>query len=335
MNSQSVARLAPSPTGAQHLGNARTFLIAYWAARAQNARLLLRIEDIDSPRIKPWATQQAINDLAWLGIQHDGDPIIQTQRVALYQEVLDQLIRDDRVYPCVCTRKDIEEAASAPHETPSLDRDMRNSTTEILAETTVYPGTCSTWSHGDPMPDAGTYCLRFRVNPGSMTLIDRVAGHVTCDPVRVLGDFPVTRKEGTAAYQLAVVVDDLESRVTEIVRGDDLLASAFRQDQVYVHLNQRSPAYAHVPLVVGEDGRRLAKRHGDTRLSLYREEGVAPHQIVAWAARTTFSHCNWFPRHECDDWSLDRWHRLVIEHFDWAMVNRSRVVVRASCPFGK
>lgn len=333
MSSQPVARLAPSPTGAQHLGNARTFLMAYWSARSQNAQLLLRIEDIDSPRIKPWASQQAMDDLAWLGIEHDGDPIIQTERVAIYQEVLEQLILDDRVYPCVCTRKDIQEAASAPHETPSFDRANKDQTTEILPDTTIYPGTCSAWSYGDPMPEAGTYCLRFRVAPQPMMLNDHVVGRVTCDPACVLGDFPVTRKEGTAAYQLAVVIDDLESNVTEVVRGDDLLASAFRQDQIYAHLNRQSPAYAHVPLVVGEDGRRLAKRHGDTRLSWYREQGVAPNRIVAWAARTAFAHCDWFPKDSCDVWPIDRWHQLVIDHFDWTMVNRKQVVARAFDPF--
>ena len=327
MSSSPVARLAPSPTGAQHLGNARTFLIAYWSARSQNAQLLLRIEDIDSPRIKPWATQQAIDDLAWLGIEHDGDRIVQTERVAVYQNILDQLIRDDRVYPCVCTRKDIEDAASAPHESSRLIHTNMDHTSGILPETTVYPGTCSSWSHGDSWSDAGTYCLRFRIDSELMRLTDDIAGKVTCDPVYALGDFPVTRKEGTAAYQLAVVIDDLESGVTEVVRGDDLLASAFRQNQIYAHFDQPTPRYAHVPLVVGEDGRRLAKRHGDTRLSWYRDQGVAPVQIVAWAAKATFGHCDWFPKHACDDWSLDRWHRLMIDHFAWAAVNRSPVVV--------
>lgn len=346
MSGVAVCRLAPSPTGAQHLGNARTFLIAYWSARAQNARLVLRIEDIDSPRVKPWATDQAIEDLAWLGIQHDGVPIIQTQRRDVYQSMLRRMIGDGRVYPCVCTRKDIDEAASAPHER-SIGQSVADSGTRssggvrcgeptrfteatrwIAPETTVYPGTCSTWRGQAAAPDEGASCWRFRIDPRPMEFTDRIAGPLGCDPCLALGDFPVTRKEGAAAYQLAVVVDDIESGVTEVVRGDDLVASAFRQMQIYDYLNASPPQYAHVPLVVGADGRRLAKRHGDTRLSWYRDQGHRAESIVAWAAKTVFGHCVDFPDENATrDWTLDRWHGEMIDRFEWSDVNRERVVV--------
>lgn len=321
-----VCRLAPSPTGAQHLGNARTFLLAYWSARAQNARLILRIEDIDSPRVKPWATAQAIEDLAWLGIEHDGVPIIQTERSELYQQLLDRLVADDRAYPCTCSRKDIETASSAPHEHMAIGANVLNEQQTVTAETTIYPGTCGNWRYGDPFPEEGSYCLRFRIDNTPMWFDDLVAQRVHCDPSTAIGDFPVTRKEGVAAYQLAVVVDDIDAGVTEVVRGDDLLVSTFRQMQLYQYLGVPHPTYAHAPLVVGEDGRRLAKRHGDTRLSLYREQGVAPETIVAWAARSAMGQHEGFPSEpETSQWNLDRWHREMIDLFDWSMVSRNRV----------
>lgn len=310
-------------------------MIAYWSARAQNARLLLRIEDIDSPRVKPWATQQAIEDLAWLGIEHDGSPIIQTQRTELYQELLDRLLADDRVYPCTCSRKDIETAASAPHEqrppsAPSSDAELT-----VDAETTIYPGTCSGWRFGEAMPEEGSYCLRFRIDPAPMSFDDQIAGRVHCVPTTAIGDFPVTRKEGVAAYQLAVVVDDIDAGVTEVVRGDDLLVSTFRQLQIYHYLDAPPPTYAHVPLVVGEDGRRLAKRHGDTRLSQYREQGVAPETIVAWAARSAMGTQETFPSQtETAGWDLRRWHDEMIARFDWSQISRERVCFNESDGFG-
>ncbi|TWU15227.1 glutamate--tRNA ligase family protein [Allorhodopirellula heiligendammensis] len=327
-----VCRLAPSPTGAQHLGNARTFLLAYWSARAQNAELILRIEDIDSPRVKPWATDQVIEDLAWLGIDFDGQPIIQTQRTDRYQAVLDRMIADDRVYPCTCTRTDIESASSAPHEhstgPPQTSTVLQATGQErtITAESTIYPGTCSGWRVGDPLPAPGTYCWRFRIVSARRCFDDLVAGRICCDLGTAIGDFPVTRKEGVAAYQLAVVVDDIDAGVSEVVRGDDLLLSTFRQLQIYEHLGVASPEFAHVPLVVGEDGRRLAKRHGDTRLAHYRKQGVAPESIVAWAARSAMSDPACLPSPEATAaWELSRWHAEMIERIDWTRLSREQV----------
>ncbi|TWT52562.1 aminoacyl-tRNA ligase [Rubripirellula amarantea] len=287
----SAGRLAPSPTGAQHLGNARTFLIAFWAARSTGKRLVLRIEDVDSPRVKPWAIEQAIEDLAWLGIDWDEGPVIQTQRLKLYENALDRLINGDLVYPCTCTRKDIEEAGSAPH----FDH-----------EPAIYPGTCSGWRNGDPMPDQGAFCWRFRLADHTVEFDDLVLGKNRCVPAEDLGDFPVTQKNGSPSYQLAVVVDDAEMGITEVVRGDDLVASTYRQLELFHALGYQAPTFAHVPLVVGTDGRRLAKRHGDSRLSHYRETGIKPEVIVDWAMQTS---------------GLDP------ASFDWSDMNRSPVIV--------
>ena len=274
-----VGRLAPSPTGAQHLGNAKTYLLAYWSARSSGSRIVLRIEDVDSPRVKPWAIDQAIEDLRWLGIDWDegpdlgGDsaPYIQSRRMSLYRDALSRLIAADQVFPCTCTRKDIEAAGSAPH----FDH-----------EGAVYPGTCSRWHRGDAVPPEGTFCWRFRATERSVSFTDRMLGPQQCVPATDLGAFPVTQKSGNPSYQLAVVVDDAAMGVTEVVRGDDLLASTFRQIDLYHALGLEVPTFAHVPLVLGADRRRLAKRHGDTRLSHYRDLGVPPESIVGWAAHS-------------------------------------------------
>jgi glutamyl-tRNA synthetase len=280
MPSPVIGRLAPSPTGAQHLGNARTYLLAWLSARSQNGKVILRIEDIDSPRVKPWATDQAIEDLRWLGLDWDEgpdcggphSPYVQTKRTSNYEVALAQLLARNLVYPCTCTRLDIDAAASAPHE--SVDGP-------------IYPGFCSGWHAGDPIPTEGSFCWRFRTPDREMTIHDRLHGPRSLNVAKHLGDFPVTRKNLQAAYQLAVVVDDAAMLVTEVVRGDDLLPSAFRQAALIEALGYSLPNYAHVPLVVGTDGKRLAKRHGDTRLSQYRDQGVRAEQIIGWAAHSS------------------------------------------------
>lgn len=319
--SSAVCRLAPSPTGAQHLGNARTFLIAYWSARAQNARLILRIEDIDSPRIKPWATEQAITDLRWLGMDWDGDPIVQTERSPLYDQARNQLMDAGRVYPCSCTRRDIEAAASAPHESEASG---------WTPDAPVYPGTCASWKNGDPLPEDKPFCFRFRMHAKPDRFFDRVHGEVVCNPIQDIGDFPITRKAESAAdclaaYQLAVVVDDIDAGVTEVVRGDDLILSTFRQLQLYEALGHSPPSHAHVPLVTGTDGRRLAKRHGDTRLSHFREQGMPPETIVRWAAKSS----GLCPDSDAalSERTLDQIHQQMIDRFDWVGIHRQPTIV--------
>lgn len=299
-----TGRLAPSPTGAQHLGNARTYLLAYWSARHSKADLILRIEDVDSPRVKPWATQQAIDDLRWLGIDwNEGPdiggphaPYIQTQRVDRYREALDRLIHGDQVFPCTCTRKDIAAAGSAPH---------------FEHEGPVYPGTCATWRLGDPVPATGPFCWRFRAGRQRVEFNDEVMGPQACVPHDDLGAFPITQKNGEPSYQLAVVVDDAAMGVTEVVRGNDLVPSTFRQIELYRALGWTEPRFAHVPLVLGRDGRRLAKRHGDTRLSHFRDQGIASAEVVHWAAHT----CGLVDENETVDSAEE-----LIDRFSWQAV---------------
>lgn len=310
MVSNPVGRLAPSPTGAQHLGNARTYLLAYWSAKSQGARMVLRIEDLNSPRVKSWASQQAVDDLRWLGIRWDegpdcggrSGPYVQSERTSKYQGALQRLIATDAIYPCVCTRSDIAAAADAPHQ-----GDMGP----------IYPRTCAGWRRGDRIPDDGSFCWRFRCSDRNVEFVDLVAGRQVSRPASDLGDFPVTRKSGEAAYQLAVVVDDAAMGVTEVVRGDDLLPSTFWQLELYRALQLTPPTFAHVPLVVGADGRRLAKRHGDTRLSQFRQRGVPADTVIEWAALTS----GLLRAGETADPTL------IAERFDWTKIPRSAVVV--------
>lgn len=265
-------RLAPSPTGAQHLGNARTYLVAFWAARSVGGEIQLRIDDLDSPRVKSWASDQAIEDLKWLGIDWDGEPTFQTQQQG-YESALQTIAAADLAYPCTCSRKDIEQALSAPHES------------RFRGEGPIYPGTCALWRFGQPLPDS-PYCWRFRASDTEIVFKDQLLGEQTCNPAVELGDFPITQKSGVAAYQLAVCVDDLEADINQVVRGNDLVASTFRQLEILRVLETDPPTYAHTPLVRGSDGHRLAKRHGDTRLSTYRDAGVRPENIIGWAAHS-------------------------------------------------
>lgn len=298
-------RLAPSPTGAQHVGNARTFLVAWLLERSTGGHLLLRIEDLDTPRTKAWATQQAIDDLTWLGLDWDDVIASQASRETRFREVLGQLQRLQRVYPCTCTRSEIEASASAPHES-ALDG-------------TVYPGTCSHRSADDAveLDAAGVrYAWRFRLEEEALDWVDLLQGTQSLEGKRrgekeegaaastststsgsgsgsgrtALGDFVVARNYGPTAYQLAVVVDDHDQGIDRVVRGDDLIYSTYRQLAIMRALGWSPPQWLHVPLVIGPDGKRLAKRHGDSRLSLLREQNVAPESLVGTLAASLGLH---------------------------------------------
>jgi glutamyl-tRNA synthetase len=241
----------------------------------------LRIEDIDSPRIKPGAADEAADDLRWLGLDWDGEAVVQTRRLALYEAALEELKRRELVYPCTCTRSDVAAAASAPH---------------AEHEGPTYPGTCAHRTAGDAAKltaEGKPFAWRFRVTDPP-PFADLYAGEQRIDLAKLGGDFVVWKNAGTPAYQLAVVVDDADMGVTEVIRGDDLIPSTPRQVLLYRALGLAAPAFGHVPLVVGEDGRRLAKRHGDTRLSALRAAGVKPEALVGLLAWS----CGWVAKPE-------------------------------------
>lgn len=266
-------RLAPSPTGSQHLGNARTYLLAWLSVRTQGGSLVLRIEDLDSPRVKVGAAADLAEEFRWLGLDWDGPPVVQSERLPLYEQALAELQRQERVYPCTCTRTDIEQAASAPH---------------AEHEPPLYPGLCAGRRVADAAHLDRPFAWRFRSEAREWTFADGLRG-VTAVPRELMGDFVVWKNNNTPAYQLAVVVDDAEQGVTEVVRGDDLISSTPRQLQLIMALGLRPPRYYHVPLVIGPDGRRLAKRHGDARLASLRAAGVAAERLLGFLGWT----CGW------------------------------------------
>jgi glutamyl-tRNA synthetase len=272
----SKTRLAPSPTGALHLGNARTFLATWLMARQAGAGIVLRIEDIDGPRVKPEAVVETLDDLRWLGLDWDDEPILQSNHLYKFRAAANQLFGLGHAYYCVCSRKEVEAAGSAPH---TSDRATR------------YPGTCRgkfVSRHAAAEIAGREPALRFRMPDAPLTFYDHFRGECTYQLEEELGDFVIEKGDGTPAYQLAVVCDDAESGVDLIVRGDDLLDSTPRQMLLYRALGfaDRIPAYVHLPLMVGPDGRRLAKRHGDTRLSTLRGRGVTPGALLGYLAET-------------------------------------------------
>ncbi len=258
-------RFAPSPTGPIHLGTARTALVAWLAARAAKGAFVLRVEDLDAPRVRPGALERMLEDLCWLGLDWDEGPdvggpfgpYLQSERLALYDAAIARLESSGHLFRCTCSRKEIESIASAPHG----------------EEGPLYPGTCRLAPSHPERPAA----LRFRL-PGTEGFVDGVHGPIEAG--LGAGDFVVRRADGVFAYQLAVVVDDLAMGITEVVRGDDLLLSTPRQLALIHALGGEAPRYAHVPLVLGPDGQRLAKRHGKVTVAEQRESGVSPEALV-------------------------------------------------------
>ena len=272
---RTTGRLAPSPTGGLHLGHARTFLVAWLSIRSRGGRLVYRVEDLDASRARPAAAEEAMADLRWLGLDWDDGPHVQSSRMAAYAASLDRLKSAELVYPCTCTRADIERAASAPHPED---------------EGPTYPGTCSGRSAADAeVLGDRPFAWRFRVPEGPIAWDDLIRGPVALDPTRLGGDFVVGRSGVGPSYQLAVVHDDAAMGVTEVIRGDDLVPSTPRQILLYRALGFEPPRFGHVPLAVGADGRRLAKRDGAIKLSSLREAGVDPRVLIGRLARS----CGW------------------------------------------
>jgi glutamyl-tRNA synthetase len=275
-------RYAPSPTGGLHLGNARTALLAWLHVRAAGGRLVLRVEDLDAGRVRPGLMERQLAELRWLGLDWDEGPdvggahapYVQSERLVRYEAALAALAERGLLFACTCSRRDIARAASAPHAGDEGPR---------------YPGTCRDRLVG---PGLATYlnvglgdaALRVRVEPGAVGFDDAVAGSQLFAPGAEGGDFVVRRRDGAPAYQLAVVVDDAAMRITHVLRGADLLPSTARQLLLFRALGLGEPAFLHVPLLLGPDGERLAKRHGAVSLGELRDAGVDPREVVGWLA---------------------------------------------------
>jgi glutamyl-tRNA synthetase len=246
-----IGRYAPSPTGTLHLGNLRTALLAWLFARSARSAFLMRIEDLDTGRVRPGLAEAQLADLAAIGLDWDPPVMTQSERLGAYQEAIARLDADGALYPCFCTRREIREAASAPHGP--------------LPEG-AYPGTCRelTAAERAELERAGRPpALRLRAGGERAAFEDRVLGRVEA----AVDDVVVRRNDGAPAYNLAVVVDDAAQGVEEVVRGADLAETTARQIVLGRRLGLPALAYAHVPLMLGPDGSRLAKRHGAVTLA--------------------------------------------------------------------
>jgi glutamyl-tRNA synthetase len=259
-------RYAPSPTGSLHLGNLRTALLAWLFARSAGSRFLVRVEDLDRQRVRPGCEEEQLADLRAIGLDWDGEVVRQSERLGLYEEAIARL--GERVYPCYCTRAEIRQAASAPHGPPVEG---------------FYPGTCRSLTAAERAEREASGrrpALRLLADGERVAFEDRLAGASE----GWVDDFVIRRNDGAPAYNLAVVVDDAEQGVREVVRGADLLDSTARQLLLARLLAFEAPAYAHVPLVLGPDGTRLAKRHGSVTLADRLAHGATAAEAVSWMA---------------------------------------------------
>ena len=268
--SSCVGRFAPTPSGRMHLGNVFSALMAWASVRSQNGSLILRIEDLDIRAHNPQYTSLLLDDLQWLGLTWDKGPYYQSKRTELYREALSDLKQQGLLYPCFCSRADLH-AAQAPHASDG---------------TYVYAGTCRNLSQSE-REELSAHKIPFFNDTATTeiyTFEDRVYGPTSQNLAESCGDFIVQRADGVFAYQLAVVVDDADMDITEVVRGSDLLSSTPRQLYLQDVLGLSHPTYAHLPLLVAPDGRRLSKRNHDLDLGVLRDQGKTPEEILGFLA---------------------------------------------------
>lgn len=283
-------RWAPTPSGLLHVGSARTALLTWLSIRRAGGTLVWRLEDLDPPRAMPGAAEAAMEDLRWLGLDwdegpdHGGSfgPYAQSERSSIYDAALGRLADDGRLFPCRRSRRQLEDLARAPHGGPYGPGPVAYPA--ALRPTDLDEGWFDAFTGDGRRPDAA---LRFRVAPGEVSFVDALQGRQSQRVDSEVGDFVVRRRDGLYAYQLAVVVDDLEMAIDEVVRGVDLLDSTPRQLQLIEALGGRPPCYYHVPLVLSAAGEKLSKRDGALTLRHLRQHGVGAEILVgylAWSA---------------------------------------------------
>lgn len=266
-------RFAPSPTGYLHVGGARTALFAWLYARKHGGAFVLRIEDTDRAR----STQESINaileGMTWLGLDYDEGPFYQTRRFDRYKEVIQQLLDNDHAYHCYCTRNELDvmrEEQKTRGDKPRYDGRCRNRT-------------------GQPPKDIPSV-VRFKTpREGTVVIEDLVKGHIVFNNSE-LDDLIIARSDGTPTYNLTVVVDDLDMKISHVIRGDDHVNNTPRQVNIMKALNVKLPQYAHLPMILGSDGSRLSKRHGAVSVMQFREEGYLPDALINHLVRLGWSH---------------------------------------------
>lgn len=266
-----VGRYAPSPTGDLHLGNLRTALLAWLHARLQGGKFLLRMDDLDQPRVVEGSADQILRDLEWLGLDWDDEVVYQSQRTDLYQDALSRLTENELTYECFCSRKDIQQAASAPHGSNG-----------------VYPGTCRDLDPvmADQKKVEKTPAIRVSVDNSEIIFNDGCLGEFSDILNKSCGEFVIKRADGLFAYQLATAVDDIEQDITDVVRGADLIDSTARQIYLMQQLSSEFsiPRYWHVPLMLDDHGERMAKRDGSRSVAQWRDKGNSAEQLIGYLA---------------------------------------------------
>lgn len=265
-----IGRIAPSPSGLMHLGNAFSVLLAWAFARSENGKFVVRLENLDERCQNPMYVQGLLEDLHWLGIDWDGGPVVQTERVPAYEKALGHIAEKAELYPCFCSRADLH-AASAPHASDG---------------TPLYAGTCYRMEASEraALADERRFALRLHVPDETIFFVDAIQGPYEQRLASECGDFVLRRSDGVFAYQFVCVVDDIASGVTQVVRGHDLLSSTPRQMLLYELLDAPMPEFAHHPLLLASDGRRLSKRDGDCTIADLRERGIASEAIIGYLA---------------------------------------------------
>lgn len=267
-----IGRYAPSPTGRLHFGNLRTALLAWLHARLNDGLFLLRMDDLDAPRVVDGCDQQILADLEWLGLDWDGDVYYQSQHLHDYQFAFEQLQQQQRIFPCYCSRKDIQQASSAPH-----------------GKSPIYPNNCHDLSVSEiaKHEQVKEAAWRYRVDQHPCDRIefsDGIFGKQVESLQFDCGDFVVKRADTLFAYQLAVVVDDAQQGVTDVLRGADLLDSTARQIALFQILDKEEPEYWHVPLMQDMEGKRMAKRDGSVSIEQWTKQGGSAESLVAYLA---------------------------------------------------
>ena len=291
---QQIGRFAPSPSGRMHLGNVFSAMLAWLSIRSCGGRLVLRIEDLDPDRCRPAYADTLKRDLEWLGLTWDTEQTPQSRRSEAYREMFSRLEEQGLIYPCYCSRTELH-AASAPHASDG---------------TVLYAGTCRNLTPSERAAKTKAPCWRVRVPDEDVSFTDGVQGEYTQNLAHGCGDFILRRADGVYAYQLAVVTDDAEAGVTQVVRGSDLLSSTPRQ----IWLPE--PDYYHVPLLVAPDGRRLSKRERDLDMGALRER-YTPETLLGLLA------------HACGLLSHSEAVRAdeLAKEFSWRMVRKENIVI--------
>ncbi|SEP03014.1 glutamate--tRNA ligase [Aquisalimonas asiatica] len=266
-------RFAPSPTGYLHIGGARTALFSWLYARKHGGSFVLRVEDTDQERSTQESVNAILEGMTWLGLEYDEGPFYQTQRFDRYREVIQQLLDEGKAYKCYCSKERLDALREEQQKRKEKPR---------------YDGKCRDLQE-PPAPDA-PYVIRFR-NPqeGAVVVDDRVHGRVAFNNSE-LDDLIIARTDGSPTYNLTVVVDDMDMGITHVIRGDDHLNNTPRQVNILQALGVEPPVYAHVPMILGEDGKRLSKRHGAVGVMNYRDQGYMPEAVLNYLVRLGWSH---------------------------------------------